>query len=197
MKKFHIINKKIITVFVLSMATVMMVSTFLTNVDKKELQNAVGNINFLTEEKQVQEEYVVDLLEEVKKEDNLTLKPVSYDDMSLSEKEEALYYGNIKLEYSALYTNSYDRLTPSRGAMYYNGHKETYYSQQVLPGYALNIPGRHVADDGTVRDGDGYIVVAANPSYMGRGATIITSLGPAKVYDTGCAYGVIDIYTNW
>ena len=197
MNIFHIINKKVITVFILSMATVMMVSTLLSSVDKKDLQNAIASVNIMTDEKEEKVEYVIDTFEEVKKEDNLTLKPVAYDDMTLAEKEQALYYGGIKLEYSALYTNSYTRLTPSRGAIYFNGHKETYYSQQVLPGYALNIPGRHVADDGTIRDGEGYIAVAANTSYLGRGATLITSLGPAKVYDSGCAYGVIDIYTNW
>ena len=76
-------------------------------------------------------------------------------------------------------------------------HKETYYSQRVLPGNSLAIPGRHVADDGTVRDGEGYISVAADPSYLPKGSTIMTSMGPAKVYDTGCAYGTIDIYVNW
>jgi hypothetical protein len=23
------------------------------------------------------------------------------------------------------------------------------------------------------------------------------SLGPAKVYDSGCSYGTIDVYVNW
>lgn len=53
-------------------------------------------------------------------------------------------------------------LTPSKGVVYYNGHRETYYSQKVLPGGGLNIPGRHVASDGTIRDADGYICVASS-----------------------------------
>ena len=101
------------------------------------------------------------------------------------------------MEYSALYTTAGSRLTRSKGAQYFNGHKETYYSQRVLPGNSLAIPGRHVADDGTVRDGDGFICVAANPGFMSKGSILITSLGPAKVYDSGCAYGTIDIYVNW
>ena len=105
--------------------------------------------------------------------------------------------GTLHMEYSGLYTYSSDRLSTGKGAQYYNGHKETYYSQRVLPGTSLNIPGRHVAEDGTVRDGDGFICVAADPGFMPKGSVLITSLGPAKVYDSGCAYGIIDIYVNW
>lgn len=83
------------------------------------------------------------------------------------------------------------------GVVYFNGHKETYYSQNVLPGGGLRIPGRHVAEDGTVRDEEGYICVATDWNYLPYGATVLTSLGPARVYDTGCDYGVIDIYVNW
>ncbi len=104
---------------------------------------------------------------------------------------------NITLQYSARYNVSSNPLTSFKGVVYYNGHRETYYSQKVLPGNGLNIPGRHVAEDGTIRDGDAYICVAANTSYMKKGTTLMTSLGPAKVYDCGCAYGTIDIYVNW
>lgn len=120
-----------------------------------------------------------------------------YDGMSLDERLAALNAGTLHMEYSGYYTYSGDRLSLNKGAQYYNGNKETYYSQRVLPGTSLNIPGRHVADDGTVRDGDGFICVAANPSYKPKGSVLITSVGPAKVYDSGCEYGVIDIYVNW
>lgn len=86
-------------------------------------------------------------------------------------------------------------LTPSKGVNYYNGHRETYYSQKVLPGNGLNIPGRHVASDGTIRDENGYICVAS--SDYPKGTIVETSLGTGKVYDTGCASGTIDLYTNW
>lgn len=86
-------------------------------------------------------------------------------------------------------------LTPSKGVVYYNGHRETYYSQKVLPGGGLSIPGRHVAEDGTIRDSDGYICVAS--SDLAWGTVVETSLGTAKVYDSGCASGTIDIYTDW
>lgn len=86
-------------------------------------------------------------------------------------------------------------LTPSKGVVYYNGHRETYYSQKVLPGGGLSIPGRHVAEDGTIRDSDGYICVAS--SDLPWGSIVETSLGTAKVYDCGCASGTVDIYTDW
>lgn len=111
---------------------------------------------------------------------------IFYLEPGYSESSESYYgYGNT------------GALNPYVGVVYYNGHKETYYSQQVLPGGGLNIPGRHVAEDGTVRDGDGYICVAADPSYLGYGSVVETSLGTGKVYDSGCDYGTIDIYTNW
>lgn len=96
---------------------------------------------------------------------------------------------------SYTYADNGGQLTPQKGVVYYNGHRETYYSQQVLPGGGLNIPGRHVAADGTVRDADGYICVAS--SDLSKGTVVQTSLGAGKVYDTGCASGTIDIYTNW
>ncbi len=86
-------------------------------------------------------------------------------------------------------------LTRSKGVVYYNGHKETWYSQRVLPGGGLNIPGRHVDENGLIRDGDGYICVAS--SDLPKGTLIETSLGMGKVYDSGCASGTIDIYTDW
>lgn len=86
-------------------------------------------------------------------------------------------------------------LTKSKGVNYFNGHKETWYSQKVLPGGGLRIPGRHVASDGTIRDENNYICVAS--SDYKKGTIVETSLGTGKVYDSGCASGIIDIYTNW
>lgn len=103
----------------------------------------------------------------------------------------------IELLYSGRYNVCDDPLTRPMGVKKFEGHRETWYSQKVLPGGGLKIPGRHVADDGTVRDGEGYIVVASDLSYLSRGSVVLTSLGPGKVYDTGCAYGTIDIYVNW
>lgn len=86
-------------------------------------------------------------------------------------------------------------LTRSGGVNWFNGRRETWYSQRVLPGGGLRIPGRYVHSDGTIRDADGYICVAA--SDLPYGSIVETSLGTGKVYDTGCAAGTTDIYTNW
>ena len=95
------------------------------------------------------------------------------------------------------YPSGPGQLNPWVGVVYFNGHRETYYSQRVLPGYGLKIPGRHVASDGTIRDSSNYICVAAHLDEYSRGQVVQTSLGPGKVYDTGCAKGTIDLYTDW
>lgn len=166
--------------------------TKLVDVIKDESETNVENNEVIDKNEEIIEE-TVNNEETIKEEINY----VYYDDLSLEEKQVALENGTLALEYSGLYTNSNERLTKSKGVVYYNGHKETYYSERVLPGPGLNIPDRHVAEDGTVRDGDGYICVASDLSYLPKGSILLTSLGPAKVYDTGCAYGTIDIYVNW
>ena len=106
-------------------------------------------------------------------------------------------YTGYELSYSDPYYVCDNPLNSFNGVLDFNGHHETFYDEKVLPGGALDIPGRHVASDGTVRDGDGYICVASDLSYLSRYSVLLTSLGPAKVYDTGCAYGTIDVYVNW
>lgn len=106
-------------------------------------------------------------------------------------------FNGVVLQYSSVYNIANCKLNKYNGVVRFNGHRETYYSQRVLPGGGLSIPGRHVANDGTVRDKDGYIVVAANPGLYARGSKLMISLGPAKVYDSGCSYGTIDVYVNW
>ena len=131
---------------------------------------------------------------------------VIVEELPLSESEVIVEELVIQLPtaygYILLYDKSYNvetdvKLNSYIGVVYFNGHKETYYSQNVLLGGGLRIPGRHVAEDGTVRDEEGYICVAADWNYLPYGATVLTSLGPARVYDTGCDYGVVDIYVNW
>lgn len=110
-------------------------------------------------------------------------------------EEEQVVYTYYEPSYSAPQQEGV--LTAQGGVNYYNGVKETYYSQKVLPGGGLDIPGRHVEpSDGTVRDGDGYIVVAA--SDKAKGEVVETSLGTGKVYDTGyMGANHLDIYTDW
>lgn len=82
------------------------------------------------------------------------------------------------------------------GVIYYGGKKYTYYSQSVLPGGGLKIPGRHVNSDGYVADKDGYIVVASNRN-IAKGTVIDTPFGyKGKVYDTcaSCTKNWFDVY---
>lgn len=82
----------------------------------------------------------------------------------------------------------------SAGVVNSNGYRFTWYSQRVLPGGGLNIPGRHVDSRGFVCDGDGYIVAATE---MGHGTTGSSPWGAWKSYDTGVSGNTVDIYCNW
>lgn len=80
------------------------------------------------------------------------------------------------------------------GIIYWNGYKFTYYSQSVLPGGALRIPGRHINKDGYVADKDGYIVLASDKP---MGTVIPTPFGYlGKVYDRGVYGNHFDVYTR-
>ena len=106
-------------------------------------------------------------------------------------------YGWVCLQYSAQYHIMDGHLTRENGSIRCFGHRETWYSTNEAAGKATarEIPGKHVADDGTIRDENGYICVASSdlPFY----SIVMTSVGPGKVYDTGCSSGTIDVYTNW
>lgn len=78
------------------------------------------------------------------------------------------------------------------GVVYWSGYKFTYYSQSVLPGGGLSIPGRHVNADGYVSDGDGYIVLAGSAPL---GTVYDTPFGyKGKIYDRGTSGNHLDVY---
>ena len=78
------------------------------------------------------------------------------------------------------------------GVVYWSGYKFTYYSQSVLPGGGLLIPGRHVNADGYVSDGDGYIVLAGSAP---MGTVYDTPFGyKGKIYDRGTYGNHLDVY---
>ena len=83
-----------------------------------------------------------------------------------------------------------------RGVIRWNGWKWTWYSQRVLPGRGLKIPGRHVDKNGYICDKKNRIVLSS--STVKRGKIVKTPFGKkGKVYDTGCARGVFDVYVAW
>jgi hypothetical protein len=95
---------------------------------------------------------------------------------------------------------TYPEYTPadfmSAGVIYWSGWRWTWYSQNVLPGGGLRIPGRHVDDMGYVCDENDYICLAATS--LSKGVIVDTPFGKqGKVYDSGCAYGTLDVYVSW
>ena len=94
---------------------------------------------------------------------------------------------------SALYTpGQFQNL----GVVYYGDYKWTWYSERVLPGGGLKIPGRHNDENGYICDEDGYICLAS--STLSKGTILNTPFGKqGKIYDCGCAVGIIDVYVSW
>lgn len=81
-----------------------------------------------------------------------------------------------------------------RGVVYWNGYKFTYYSEKVLPGGGLRIPGRHVNADGYVADEEGYIVLAGDAP---MGSVFETPFGyKGKIYDRGTSGNHLDVYIS-
>ena len=82
------------------------------------------------------------------------------------------------------------------GLIDWGGWTWSWYSEKVLPGGGLNIPGRYTAG-GYVRDGDGHICLASD--VLAPGTVIDTPFGSAgKVYDDGVGNDyTIDVYVGW
>lgn len=79
-----------------------------------------------------------------------------------------------------------------RGVVNWGGYKFTFYSQQVLPGGGLVVPGRHVNPAGYVSDADGYIVLAGSAP---KGTVYETPFGyKGKIYDRGTVGTHLDVY---
>lgn len=97
--------------------------------------------------------------------------------------------GNNQVETPMIYTLAEFRV---RGVIYHEGLKFTYYSELVLPGGGLRIPGRHVNANGYVADENGYIVLANDAPL---GTVIDTPFGAkGKVYDRGTFGNQFDVY---
>lgn len=94
----------------------------------------------------------------------------------------------------AVYSGAYFRRA---GAINWNGRKYTWYSQRVLPGHGLRIPGRHVDSQGFVCDANDYIVLGSNTA--NRGKIVPTPFGKyGKVYDAGYVGTYwFDCYVAW
>lgn len=107
------------------------------------------------------------------------------------EKAQAVYTA-VSTSYEG--GSGYDHPFRSQGTTNDGNYDYTWYSQRVLPGGGLNIPGRHVDEDGFVRDESGNLCIAARD--LDKGTEVDTPFGKAVVYDY-CPNGNLDIYTDW
>ena len=86
-----------------------------------------------------------------------------------------------------------------RDGEYYDasGYTFTWYSEKVLPGPGLKIPGRHVNDEGYVCDEDGNICLASTTLSKGTVVKIPFGNGIGVVYDECVASGrILDVYIH-
>lgn len=82
------------------------------------------------------------------------------------------------------------------GVINYDGYRWTWYSERVLPGGGLDIPGRHADKNGYICDEDGYICLASQD--LAKGTEVDTPFGKkGKIYDVCGISGTLDVYVNW
>ena len=121
----------------------------------------------------------------------LSLDPVQ---VPIVEEYYEQYYEPEPIYYdSAYYSPSEFRVL---GVIYQGGWRWTWYSERVLPGGGLHIPGRYTDNLGYVRDENGYLCLASEA--LPWGTVVDTPFGsPGRVYDSGCDYDVLDVYVGW
>ena len=112
-----------------------------------------------------------------------------------------------QIEVIGIYNNG-SGLTQGKGAQYWTdskgvSHRETYYDLNMSVAMQSCGQGGYytVRPDGAKVDAQGYIIVAANYALYPKCSMVETSLGPAKVYDTGgfvSRYPTgFDLATDW
>ena len=132
--------------------------------------------------------------------DQITAEAINTKAIADETSQKEAVENNPYIDYSYSYSNNednsgYNTDFKSAGVIYQDGWRYTWYSQNVLPGGGLDIPGRHVDSDGFVKDGDGNIVVASDSDAYG--SIVNTPFGQGKVYDSGSGEGTRDLYTNY
>ena len=139
---------------------------------------------------------------------NTTVAPTTVKPTEVTKPTEPIEESNVNEPEDKEYNNNEVPDSMSSGAIYspsefmsagvinWNGWTWTYYSERILPGEGLWIPGRWTDSDGYVCDENSYVCLASTS--VDRYSIIETPFGrTGKVYDSGCAYGVIDVYVNW
>ena len=129
--------------------------------------------------------------DEIKRLDD-EIKRVEESKKKKEEQQAQAVYTAVSTSYDG--GSGYDHPFRSQGTTNDGNYDYTWYSQRVLPGGGLNIPGRHVDEDGFVRDESGNLCIAARD--LDKGTEVDTPFGKAVVYDY-CPNGNLDIYTDW
>ncbi len=159
--------------------------------DKKTLTDTIKQLDITTQEQ------INNLTNE-----NIQLKSkieiLTRDNEQLKQECDKLAYELEEKNTTAQYSNTYYSASTFKklGIVSYNGYQWTWYSQKVLPGHGLKIPGRHVDENNYVCDENNYICLAS--STLPKGTVMSTPFGKyGKVYDCGCPVGITDVYVDW
>lgn len=191
------------TYILLGMLLICFITLYATSIkENKNLESKIQNLN-TTIDSQVSDNLI---LKQKIKNKNSRIRELKGQIIVLQKNNEKILNENTDLtnkikKYTSTYATSSSVLYSANkfkniGVVYWNGWKWTWYSQRVLPGGGLRIPGRHVDNNGYVCDGNNYICLAS--STLPYGTVINTPFGKqGKIYDTGCATDTIDVYVDF
>lgn len=191
------------TYILLGMLLICFITLYATSIkENKNLESKIQNLN-TTIDSQVSDNLI---LKQKIRNKNSRIRELKGQIIVLQKNNEKILNENTDLtnkikKYTSTYATSSSVLYSANkfkniGVVYWNGWKWTWYSQRVLPGGGLRIPGRHVDNNGYVCDGNNYICLAS--STLPYGTVINTPFGKqGKIYDTGCATDTIDVYVDF
>ena len=191
------------TYVLLGMLLICFITLYATSIkENKNLESKIQNLNTIIDS-QVSDNLI---LKQKIKNKNSRIRELKGQIIVLQKNNEKILNENTDLtnkikKYTSTYATSSSVLYSANkfkniGVVYWNGWKWTWYSQRVLPGGGLRIPGRHVDNNGYVCDGNNYICLAS--STLPYGTVINTPFGKqGKIYDTGCATDTIDVYVDF
>lgn len=191
------------TYILLGMLLICFITLYTTSIkENKNLESKIQNLN-TTIDSQVSDNLI---LKQKIKNKNSRIRELKDQIIVLQKNNEKILNENTDLtnkikKYTSTYATSSSVLYSANkfkniGVVYWNGWKWTWYSQRVLPGGGLRIPGRHVDNNGYVCDGNNYICLAS--STLPYGTVINTPFGKqGKIYDTGCATDTVDVYVDF
>ena len=191
------------TYILLGMLLICFITLYATSIkENKNLESKIQNLN-TTIDSQVSDNLI---LKQKIKNKNSRIRELKGQIIVLQKNNEKILNENTDLtnkikKYTSTYATSSSVLYSANkfkniGVVYWNGWRWTWYSQRVLPGGGLRIPGRHVDNNGYVCDGDNYICLAS--STLPYGTVINTPFGKqGKIYDTGCATDTVDVYVDF